>query len=47
MSASKFENTTGISSRIPPTYTEEELKRYSLFNKAIDLKFKTIDIGAY
>ena len=42
MSASKFENTTGMSSRILPTYTEEEMKRYALFNKAIDLKFKLL-----
>ena len=42
MSASKFQNTTGMVSRVPPNYTEEELKRYSLFNKAIDLKFKLL-----
>jgi hypothetical protein len=42
MSASKFENVTGMSSRVLPTYTEEEMKRYTLFNKAIDLKFKLL-----
>ena len=42
MSASKFENVTGLSSRVLPKYTDEELKRYTLFNKAIDLKFKLL-----